>query len=406
MRPWRFVLTFGVVSLLADLVYEGARSVSGPLLASLGASAVLVGLISGAGEAAALGLRLVFGPLADRTRHYWSFTIWGYAVAMVSVPLIGLTATLWVVCALVLAERAGKAIRSPAKDALLASATTAIGRGRGFAVHEAIDQIGAVAGPLLMALVIARTGQFQPAFLALSMPAAAVLILVIWLRRRVPDPGRYERTAAEPATEPLTEPLTEPVTGPVGGRASARLPRRFWYFAGFTTLTMAGFATFGVLSFHLATRGLVAFAVIPVVYAAAMGVDALAAVLTGLLYDRFGNPVLFALPVCAALVPVLAFGSSTGFAVAGCLLWGAALGIQESTMRAVVADLVGADRRATAYGVFAAAAGGAVLVGGVLTGVLYARSTFALIVVLIALQVLAFLVLRRTLRRSGQAAAG
>ena len=123
--PWRAVVGFGVISLSADMVYEGARSVYGPLLASLGASALAVGAITGAGEAAALIFRVVFGPLADRTGRYWTLTIAGYALTAVCVPLLAVApllggAGLAVATVLILAERLGKAIRSPAKSALLA----------------------------------------------------------------------------------------------------------------------------------------------------------------------------------------------------------------------------------------------------------------------------------------------
>src|SRR5690242_5201107 len=122
--PWRAVVGFGVVSLAADMVYEGARSVTGPLLASLGASALLVGLVTGAGEALALVLRLGFGSLADRTGRYWALTLGGYALTAVCVPALALTpfvgaAGLALACALVLAERTGKAVRSPSKSTLL-----------------------------------------------------------------------------------------------------------------------------------------------------------------------------------------------------------------------------------------------------------------------------------------------
>ncbi|MER6530890.1 MFS transporter [Streptomyces sp. NPDC001508] len=149
--PWRFVMAFGGVSLLMDFVYEGARSVTGPLLAHLGASAAVIGVVTGAGEAAALGLRLASGPLADRSHRFWTWTIAGYVLTAVSVPVLGLTGALWVACTLVIAERVGKAVRSPAKDTLLSHATAATGRGRGFAVHEAMDQVGALLGPLTVA---------------------------------------------------------------------------------------------------------------------------------------------------------------------------------------------------------------------------------------------------------------
>ncbi|MET7853365.1 MFS transporter [Streptomyces avermitilis] len=196
---------FGTVSLLADFVYEGARSITGPLLASLGASALVVGVVTGAGEAAALGLRLVSGPLADRTRRFWGLAIAGYALTVVAVPLLGVAGVLWAACVLVVAERVGKAVCSPAKDTLLSHATAATGRGRGFAVHEAMDQIGALLGPLLVAGVLALTGNdYGPALGVLAVPGIAVLLLLFRLRARVPDPEAYEREvqAASTRSEP------------------------------------------------------------------------------------------------------------------------------------------------------------------------------------------------------------
>jgi MFS family permease len=383
MRPWRFVVAFGTVSLLADFVYEGARSITGPLLASLGASALVVGVVTGVGEAAALVLRLVSGPLTDRTRRFWAWTIAGYTLTVVSVPVLGLTGVLWVASALVIAERVGKAVRSPAKDTLLSHATAATGRGRGFAVHEAMDQVGALIGPLVVAGMLAATGDdYAPALGVLAAPGVAVLALLVWLRHRVPDPAGYE-----PEAEP---------TAAVGPGGRVRLPRTFWVYAAFTAATLAGFATFGVLSYHLVERHLLPTAAVPVLYAAAMGVDALAALATGWAYDRYGARTLAVLPVLAAGVPLLAFTDTVALVVAGALLWGAAMGVQESTLRATVADLVPPGRRATAYGLFAAVVGAATLIGGILAGALYARSVPALIIVTLAIQALALVLLAVT----------
>ncbi|MFF4505882.1 MFS transporter [Streptomyces sp. NPDC001401] len=383
MRPWRFVLVFGTVSLLADFVYEGARSITGPLLASLGASALVVGVVTGVGEAAALVLRLVSGPLTDRTRRFWTWTIAGYTLTVVSVPVLGLTGVLWAASALVIAERVGKAVRSPAKDTLLSHATAATGRGRGFAVHEAMDQVGALIGPLVVAGMLAATGDdYAPALGVLAAPGVAVLALLVWLRHRVPDPAAYE-----PGAEP---------TAAVAQGGRAPLPRTFWVYAAFTAATLAGFATFGVLSYHLVERHLLPTAAVPVLYAAAMGADALAALATGWAYDRYGARTLAVLPVLAAGVPLLAFTDTVALVVAGALLWGAAMGVQESTLRATVADLVPPRRRATAYGVFAAVVGAGTLVGGILAGALYARSIPALIVVTVAIQALALVLLAVT----------
>ncbi len=392
MTAWRFVVWFGIVAMLADVVYEGARSITGPLLAHLGASALVVGVVTGVGEAAALMLRLVSGPLADRTRSFWGWAIAGYAITVVSVPLLGLASALWVAGGLVIAERVGKAVRSPAKDTLMSHATAVTGRGRGFAVHEVLDQVGALTGPLLVALVLSMSGgDYTPALLMLSLPGVLALALVLRLRVKVPHPARYE----------LGPDAVEQPRGPRQTLAGAdRLPRVFWVYAGFAGLTMTGFATFGVLSYHLVTAGLLGAATVPVLYAVAMVVDALAAVATGWAYDRFGPAVLLTLPVVAALVPALAFSSTVGLAVAGVLAWGAALGVQESTLRATVADLVPAGRRATAYGVFGAVVGVGAAAGGALAGGLYDVSVPLLVGATVVLQGVALTVLVVTLRRA------
>ncbi len=373
---------FGVVSLLADFVYEGARSITGPLLASLGATGLVVGVVTGIGEAAALALRLVSGPLADRTRRFWAWTVAGYALTLITVPLLGVAGALWVACSLVIAERVGKAVRSPAKDTLLSHAASVTGRGRGFAVHEALDQVGAVIGPLTVAGVLAVTGDdYTPALGVLALPGAAALALLVWLRIRVPHPDSYESGPAASAVS----------TDGVAAQRFWELPPRFWLYCGFTAITMSGFATFGLLSYHMVTHGLLSAAAVPVVYAAAMAADALAALASGYSYDRFGGKSLAALPLLSSMVVLFAFSGNAAMVVAGALLWGTAVGIQESTLRAVVADLVTAPRRASAYGVFAAGLGAASAAGGALVGWLYEISTGAVVVVVVAIQLVALL---------------
>lgn len=391
LTAFRFILVFGVVSALMDMVYEGARSVTGPFLGVLGASALLISVVTGAGEAVALVLRLVFGRLADRPRLRWALAISGYALTALSVPLLGITNALWVACVLVLAERLGKAIRSPAKDTMLAEAGTTVGRGKAFALHEALDQIGAFIGPLLIGASLSLSGSYGPGFLLLAVPGVAAMLVLFWLRRRVPDASVYE-----PAGVP-TAPPHEP--GPGTGEAfdfgampataGSAMPRQFWLYAAFSSLTMFGYVTFGLLSFHLVAKGLLVPALVPVVYAAAMAVDAVTALVSGWLYDRIGLKVLLALPFLAAAIPWLGFSNDTALAVTGVLLWGAAMGVQESTMRAAVAELAPAGRRGSAYGLFTACYGVAWLAGSVLIGVLYEQSIFALAVVLTIIQIAA-----------------
>lgn len=391
--PWRTVVGFGVVSLAADMVYEGARSVYGPLLASLGASALIVGLITGAGEAAALALRLVSGPLADRTRRYWTLTTVGYALTAVCVPLLAVTprlgaAGLVAAAVLIVVERLGKAVRSPAKSVLLADAAGAVGMGRGMGVHKALDQVGAFAGPLLLAaLTTAAGGLLWPGLAGLAVPGALAMVLLVLLRRRAGI--AHPRDVAVGDRDERDDPA---------GRAS--LPASFGWFAVACALCTAGLVTFGLIGFHLAQTGLVPAAGVPLLYAAAMASAAVAALATGAAYDRIGARVLLVLPVLVAVVPPLAFTSGLAVAAGGVLVWGVALGVQDSTVKAFVADLVPRARRATAYGVFAAVQAAGALVGGVAAGALYDSSRGGLLAAVAAAQATAILILVRVLTRT------
>ncbi len=448
--PWRVVVGFGVVSLLADMVYEGARAMYGPILATLGASALVVGVVSGAGEAIALVLRLVFGPLADRTGAYWSLTLVGYAMTAICVPLLALSPALGAAAvafasALILAERGGKAVRSPSKTTLLAHAAGAVGRGRGFGVHKALDQLGSLSGPLLVAAVVGAAGEIWPAMAVLAVPGALALLVLLGIRARVPDLALYDGTSsgddgvtrpelrataveadvppvageqplqgADPGESAGVEMIPGAAPGSNGGRASlwlaqtmgAELPRRFFLLALASGTATAGLVTFGVISYHLATAGLVEIAAVPVVYAAAMAVAAVAALVTGYAYDRWHARVLYLLPALVAGVPALAFSGSAVVAISGVLVWGAAVGLQDSTAKALVADLVPAARRATAYGVFAAVQGVAAIAGGVIAGALYATALPALVAIVAILQVGTAALLAATLRSAPEVAPG
>lgn len=396
---WRVVWWFGFVSLAADMVYEGARSVYGPVLAALGASAVVVGLVTGAGEAVALVLRLAFGPIADRTGRYWSLTILGYGLTAICVPLLALAprlgaAGLAFASTMILLERLGKAIRSPSKSALLAHVASAVGRGRGFGVHKALDQVGAFAGPLVVAGVIAVASLWW-GLAVLAVPGAVAMLLLLTLRRRVPDPSVYDDSPP-----PATPEHPAPRRGWWAEVVGAGLPGEFFRYAVAASLTTGALVTFGIIGYHLTVDGLLPVAAVPVVYAAAMAVEAVAALAVGSVFDHTGPRVLLLVPVLVALVPALALGSTLVAVVAGVVAWGVAQGVQDSTVKAVVADLVEAPRRATAYGVFAGIQGLFAIVGGVTAGWLYDRSLPALVVVVALTQLVALVLLVDTFRRS------
>jgi MFS family permease len=379
LGPMGFVLTFGVVSMLADVVYEGARSITGPFLATLGATAVMVGFITGFGEAVALVLRLGTGPLADRTRKYWPLTIAGYALTVIVVPVLALASSLWQASALVIMERFGKAVRTPARDTMLSHAGAEIGRGKAFAIHEALDQSGALLGPLLVGLMVAVSG-YQLGFGVLAIPGAVALVAVVLLRRAAPDPARYD-----------THVVSELAAVPGRARVRVPLPARFWWYSAFTAVSMFGFSTFGVISYHLEVQKVMPSALIPVTYAVSMGAAALAALASGALYDRIGlRGLLIALPLTAA-VPFLSFTTTPALVWAGAVVWGAALGIHESTLRAAVADLVPAGRRGTGYGIFTAIYGIAWLAGSTIIGALYSASLTGLTIFTVVTQLVALI---------------
>ncbi|MGH3322292.1 MAG: MFS transporter [Streptosporangiaceae bacterium] len=376
LGPLGFVVGFGLVSMLGDVVYEGMRSVIGPYLATFGASAALVGVITGVGEAVALVLRLGTGQLSDRLRRQWGQSILGYVITVVAVPPLAVAHALWGAASLVIAERFGKAIRTPARDTMLAQAGSRLGQGWAFSLHEALDQTGALIGPLIVAGMVALSGGFRAGFAVLTIPAMLLVVVILTVRFAAPAPSRYEQPEE-------TRPTSAAET------AGERFPRRFWVYAAFAGLTMLGFATFAVLAYHLQVRHVIAPALIPVVYSAAMGADAVAALAFGRLYDRIGLRGLAVLPVLAAAVPFLSFTTSPALVWIGALVWGAAMGIHDSTMRAAIADLVPASRRGAGYGTFTAIYGLAWLAGSVAIGALYDVSLPAVWIFVVAAQALA-----------------
>jgi MFS family permease len=385
ISPVRFVVGFGVVSGLADVVYEGARSVIGPFLGALGASAAVVGLVTGLGEASALVLRLFTGRLSDRTGRPWPQTVVGYLLTAVCVPLIGLTSGLVPAALLYNGERVGKAVRTPARDTMLAHASARLGRGYAFGLHEALDQAGAVTGPLLLAAALALGAGYRVAFAILAGPGIAAVAVLLRLRRAAPHPADFEPDAALSESKRL--------------RLEPRLPQRFWLYSAFSVATMLGFSTWAVLAFHATERHLVSPAVVPLLYAAAMAAAAGTAVVFGRLYDRVGLRGLVVLPGLAAVVPFLSFADSVPVITLGAAVWGAAMGAHESTMRAAVADLVPAHRRGAGFGTFTALYGLAWLAGSVVIGALYERDPSDPAWFVVAVQVVALGLLLLLLRR-------
>jgi len=355
----KFVVLIGVVSLFADMTYEGARSITGPYLAVLGASGTIVGIVAGFGELVGYGLRLVSGYISDRTGRYWPITMFGYVVNMLAVPLLALAGSWQLAALLMITERAGKAIRNPPRDAMLSHATKEIGRGWGFGIHEALDQIGAVLGPLGVTAVLYFNGGYQTSFAFLLMPALVALAVLLVTRLSYPRPRDLEAILPELETKGF--------------------PREFWLYVVGASLIGAGYVDFSLIAYHFEKASVVSDASIPIFYAVAMGVDALAALLFGSMFDRIGlSVIIFAALISAFFAPLVFLGGGH-FALLGMALWGIGMGAQESVMRAAIAEMVPVNRRASAYGVFNAAYGLFWFLGSAVMGILYDVSLPALI---------------------------
>ena len=378
----RFILCLGVVSMFADMTYEGAHSVIGPLLSDLGSSATQVGLIAGIGEMFAASLRYFSGRLADKTRAYWTIAILGYAINIVVVPALAFAGNWKAAALLIIMERTGKALRGPARDVLLSGATEKVGHGFGYGVHAAFDQAGAVIGPLFVAYAVAKTSHFGPAFLWLGIPAAGAFTAMIVAR------------AINPASE------AKPPK-----KVDQKLPDVFWLYVAAAGLLACGFVDFPLMAFHFQRTGTVGKETIPLLYAAAMGVNGITAVIFGRLFDRFGVLALSA-GICVSLLalPFAFLGGHTGaFVAVGC--WATGLGAQDASLRGGIAQVVSMNKRGTAFGAFNGVYGVLWFVGSAVMGLLYDHSLMALVVFGIVAQLLAagmFVWLKKPLAEAAQ----
>jgi MFS family permease len=359
-RALRFVILIGVLSFFADFTYEGSRSIVGPYLATLQATGTVVGFVTGFGELLGYGLRLISGRWADATGRYWPITIFGYVVQMTSVPALALVDSWQAAAALIVLERVGKAIRNPPRDVMLAYAAKRIGGyGWAFGLHEALDQFGAMFGPLAVAVILASRRSYQEAFAVLLVPALINLGLVVAARWLYPKPQDLEAPSS-------------PVL-------SSGLPRIFWVYLLGAVLIAAGFADYALIAFHFSRADSVSGEWIAVFYAIAMAVSGTGSLVFGRLFDRHGFVVLIVLTLISALFAPLVFLGGFWIALIGAAIWGLGMGVHESIIPAAVAPMVGTSQRASAFGTFTAGYGTFWFIGSAIIGILYDYSLVATI---------------------------
>ncbi len=364
----RFIVLFGVVSLFADMAYEGARSITGPFLAALGASGLVVGTISGLGEMLGYAVRLASGRAADRTRRYWPITLGGYVVQLPAVPLLALAGSWPIAAGLLVIERIGKGVRNPVRGAMLAQAGENVGQGWGFGIHEAMDKGGALIGPLIIAAILAVSADdYRLAFAWLAVPVAGALLTLFFIRFAFPEAGR--------------------ISGQAHDEYRDRYPAAFWWYSAGAGLLAFGFSDFPLIAYHFAKTDVVVGVWVPVFYALALGSGGLGSLIIGRVFDRAGLIVLIPVTLVTALFAPLVFFGGFGLALVGALLWGIGLGVHNSVMSAAVAHMVPRERRSTAYGLFMAIFGAAWFVGSAIQGALYDSSIPILVAAALVAQI-------------------
>lgn len=365
-----FVVVIGIVNLFADMAYEGGRSIVGPFMGSLGASATIIGFVAGFGELLGYALRSVSGYFADRFQRYWVFIFLGYFINVFAVPALALAGNWRLAAVLIIAERTGRAIRKPVVDAMLSYAGKSLGRGWVFGLNEGLDQAGAAISPLIVAFILYNKGGYRTGFGILLVPAILCVITLVVARFWYPRPHELETES--------------PDFSKVKG-----FPKAFWIYVAAGALIAAGFADFSLISFHFQKAGIISQTTIPLFYAVAMGAGALTNLLLGRLFDRVGFPIVICAFFLGALFAPFIFLGQFWLTLTGIALWGIGMGAQNSLLKALLSGVLSVAKRSTGFGVFYTAYGMAWFVGSAAMGYLYDKSIPAVVVLSVVFQLLA-----------------
>lgn len=355
-----FIFLMGIVSMFSDMTHEGARSIYGVYLSLAGATATTIGFVTGFGELVGYSFRLFAGIITDRKKNYWTMTIIGYFLNMVAIPALALIPENgWIyACVLIVIERMGKAIRNPAKNTLVSFAASQIGQGKGFAIQEFLDQLGAFLGPVILFVVLYlskgenKFSTYAVCFAILGIPAVLTMLTLLLAKRKFPEPGSFDISTEQ--------------------SSSKALKMSFILYMAATSLLALGFADFPLITMHVFRLELVPSDTLPLLYAGAMIADAFAALLFGWLYDHWGIRVLIISTAISALFSVFVFSFNTlNAAIIGIVMWGVGMGAQESILKSAVSTIVPKQSRSTGFGIFETAFGIFWFLGSWLMGALY-----------------------------------
>ena len=385
-----FIILFGIVSLFSDMTHEGAASIRGAYLTLLGASAGTIGFISGLGELVGYSMRYVFGKLTDKTKKYWPMVIFGYVIDVLAVPALALVGEHgWIAaCALLIIQRMGKAIKKPAKDTVMSFAATQEGVGKSFGIQEVLDQIGAFLGPVLLyAVMLFKTEGttfeiYSFCFAVLAIPGAVTLILLLVTKRKFPNPEKFEPEPKEYIPFKMKKEFVLYITG---------ISLFAFGFIDYSLIIMHVSRVYTGLAGNLTeTSSLVTTGTLPLLYAGAMLIDAVSALVFGFLFDKKGTAALVISTVISAPFAFFVFGFRSESALLfGIALWGIGMGAQESILKAAVSTMIPKTSRATGYGIFECSFGIFWFLGSWLLGVLYDVNAPLMIIISAAAQFLA-----------------
>jgi len=386
-----FIIMFGIVSMFSDMTHESVTSIRGVFLSIVGASAATIGFVSGLGELIGYGMRYVFGRIADRTKRYWPMVFLGYALELAAIPALALVGEHgWIAaCVLLVVQRMGKAVKKPAKDTITSFASFGLGQGKSFAILELLDQIGAFLGPVLLYVVMlfktsgSTFERYSFCFAMLIIPAV-ITMLMLWLtRRKFPNPEQFEPTPKE--------------------YTPFKMQRQFIYYIIGISLFAFGFIDYSLIIMHVSRLNIFSSDTIPLIYAGAMIIDAIAALIFGWLFDHRGTLALVLSTMLSVLFPILIFGFGSRVPVLwGIAMWGVGMGAQETILKAAVATMVPKQSRATGYGIFECSFGFFWFIGSWLLGALYDVDLTAMIVVSMVAQLFAIPMYILSYRKSRQ----
>lgn len=381
-NPLKFIILLGIVSLFADMTYEGARSINGQYLSYLGASATVVGFVAGFGELIGYTLRIISGYFTDKTKQYWTIIFSGYAINLLAVPALAFTGNWELASMLMIMERAGKAIRVPARDALIAKNSKEIGSGTGFAIHEALDQIGAFVSPLLISASIFCKGSYKRSYLLLLIPASIALAVLYFIFKKFKNNSSLKVKLLSVKTKGFS--------------------KSFWLYVIAMSFIALGYADFPIVAYHIKKHTLFSEGWIPALYSLAMIVDAIAALVIGKLFDKIGLKILIFTLILSSLFSPLVFLGNQSMIIFGIILWGIGMGALESIVKSEISSLVSENKLATAFGTFNFFFGIFWFLGSSAIGILYDVSinylvAFSLLAQLASIPIL-FMISKRTVQ--------